>query len=78
MGNRQAQKAAAGRTTTRSTTRRTTTRKTTARKSTTKKTTSSSRKRQSALEKTVNSAANTIGRELGKRLVRGIFDTLKL
>ncbi|MBE6961175.1 MAG: DUF853 family protein [Ruminococcaceae bacterium] len=69
-----AYKTAARRTTSRSGgTRRTTTRKTTAKKKTT-----SSRKRQSALEKTVNSAANTIGRELGKRLVRGIFDTLKL
>ena len=42
--------------------------------STTKK--SSGRKRQSALEKTVNSAATTIGREVGKKLIRGLFDTL--
>ena len=61
----------------RSAAKRTTTRKTTARKSTTRKKTST-RKRQSALEKTVNSAANTIGRELGKKFVRGLFDTLKL
>jgi len=69
-----AYKTAARRTTSRSSG----TRRTTARKSTAKKKTTSSRKRQSTLEKTVNSAANTIGRELGKRLVRGIFDTLKL
>ncbi len=31
------------------------------------------RRRQSAFEKTVNSAANTIGRELGKQFVRGIL-----
>ena len=37
---------------------------------------STSRKRQSALEKTINSAANTIGREVGKKLIRGLFDTL--
>ena len=37
---------------------------------------SSGRKRQSALEKTVNSAATTIGREVGKKLIRGLFDTL--
>ena len=37
---------------------------------------SSGRKKQSALEKTINSAANTIGREVGKKIVRGIFDTL--
>lgn len=42
---------------------------------TTKKT--SSRRRQSALEKAINSTANTIGRELGKQIVRGIFGTLK-
>ena len=58
--------------------RTTAARKTTTRKKTAAKRSTSSRKRQSALEKTVNSAANTIGRELGKRLVRGIFDTLKL
>ncbi|MBE6542174.1 MAG: DUF853 family protein [Ruminococcaceae bacterium] len=40
-------------------------------KSSTKK--STGRKKQSILEKTVNSAANTIGRELGKKVVRGIF-----
>ena len=37
------------------------------------KTSSSGRKRQTALEKTVNSAANTVGRELGKQIVRGIM-----
>ena len=39
--------------------------------------TSSSRKRQTALEKTISSAANTVGREIGKSLVRGLFGTLK-
>ena len=34
---------------------------------------SSGRKRQTALEKAVNSTANTIGREIGKKIVRGIF-----
>jgi len=37
---------------------------------------SSGRKKQSAFEKTINSAANTIGREVGKKLVRGLFETL--
>ncbi len=36
---------------------------------------SSGRKKKSAFEKTVDSAANTIGRELGKKLVRGLLDT---
>ncbi|MBR4887628.1 MAG: DUF853 family protein, partial [Clostridia bacterium] len=36
---------------------------------------SSTRKKQSALEKTISSAANTIGREVGKKIVRGLFDT---
>jgi len=35
--------------------------------------TTTTRKRQSALEKTVNSAANTVGRELGKQIVRGLM-----
>jgi len=34
---------------------------------------SSGRKKQSVLEKAVNSTANTIGREIGKKVVRGIF-----
>ena len=34
---------------------------------------STGRKRQSALEKAINSTANTIGREIGKKVVRGIF-----
>jgi len=34
------------------------------------------RKKQSLLEKTVNSTASTIGREFGKRIVRGIFGNL--
>jgi len=37
------------------------------------RTTTTTRKRQSALEKTVNSAANTVGRELGKQIVRGLM-----
>lgn len=37
---------------------------------------SSSRKKQSVFEKALNSTANTIGREIGKKLVRGLFDTL--
>ena len=36
---------------------------------------SSGRKKQTALEKTINSAANTIGREVGKKLIRGLFGT---
>ena len=40
-------------------------------KAKTKKT--SGRKRQTAFEKAVNSTANTIGREIGKKVVRGIF-----
>ena len=42
-----------------------------------KKKTSSkaAKKATSAFTKTVNSAANTIGREVGKKIVRGIFDT---
>ncbi|MBQ9879896.1 MAG: DUF853 family protein [Clostridia bacterium] len=38
---------------------------------------SSSRKRQSAVGKVASSAANTIGRELGKQIVRGLFGTLR-
>ncbi|MBR5000408.1 MAG: DUF853 family protein, partial [Firmicutes bacterium] len=38
---------------------------------------SSGRKKTSALEKTMNSAANTIGREIGKSIVRGILGNLK-
>ena len=54
-----------------------------ARKKTTssKKSSSSTRKRQSTLEKafskTVSSTANTVGRELGKSLVRGLLGNLK-
>ena len=51
--------------------------KSTSKKSTAKKK-SSSRKKTSAFEKVINSAANTVGRELGKKLVRGILGTLKL
>jgi len=47
------------------------------RKPTTRKKTTSSRKKQSPLEKAVNSAANTIGREMGKRIVRGLFGNAK-
>ncbi len=38
-----------------------------------RKTTGSSRRRQSALEKGLNSAASSIGRELGKQFIRGIL-----
>ena len=38
-----------------------------------KKKTSSGRKKKSILEKTVSSTANTIGREIGRQIVRGIF-----
>ncbi len=44
-------------------------------KKTSKKSSGTSRKKQSALEKTINSAANTIGREIGKKIVRGLFNT---
>ena len=36
---------------------------------------SSGRKKTSVFEKAINSTANTIGREIGKKIVRGIFDT---
>ncbi|MBE6828033.1 MAG: DUF853 family protein [Ruminococcaceae bacterium] len=42
-----------------------------------KSTYSSTRRKTSPMQKTINSAANTIGRELGKQLIRGIFGTLK-
>ena len=51
--------------------------KASSKKSTSKRRSTSSRKKTSALEKVVNSAANTVGRELGKKLVRGILGTLK-
>ena len=37
----------------------------------------STRKTTSAMEKATNSAMNTIGREVGKQLVRGLFGTMK-
>ena len=37
----------------------------------------SSRKKQDPLEKAINSAANTVGRELGKQIVRGLFGTFR-
>jgi len=40
-----------------------------------KKAGSSSRKKNTVLNKTLSSAANTIGREIGKKIVRGLFDT---
>ncbi|MBO4990722.1 MAG: DUF853 family protein [Firmicutes bacterium] len=59
-------------------------RKATASRTSTKRTSStksssssSARKRQTALEKTINSAANTVGREIGKSLIRGLFGPLK-
>ena len=47
------------------------------RKKTTTKKPTSSRKKTSALDKAVTSAANTIGRELGKSLIRGLLGSLK-
>ena len=38
---------------------------------------SSSRKKQDPLEKAINSAANTVGREVGKQIVRGLFGTFR-
>lgn len=38
---------------------------------------SSGRKKKTALEKAVSSAANTVGREIGKKLVRGLLGSLK-
>ena len=43
------------------------------RKSTTTRKRTASRSRQTPLEKAVNSAANTIGREIGKKVVRGLL-----
>ena len=40
-----------------------------------KKRSSSSKKTSTVLSKTLSSAANTIGREVGKKIVRGLFDT---
>lgn len=39
--------------------------------------TTSSRKRQDPLEKAINTAANTVGRELGCQIVRGLFGTFR-
>lgn len=39
-----------------------------------KKKTSSGRKKTSVIEKAISSTANTIGREIGRKIVRGIFD----
>ena len=47
------------------------------RTSTTTRRTTSSRKKQDPLEKAINSAANTVGRELGKQIVRGLFGTFR-
>ena len=38
---------------------------------------SSSRNKQDPLEKAINSAANTVGREVGKQIVRGLFGTFR-
>ena len=37
----------------------------------------SSRRKQDPLEKAINSAANTVGREVGKQIVRGLFGTFR-
>ena len=42
-----------------------------------KKKSSSSRKKKSAFDKVLSSAANTVGREVGKKLVRGLLGSLK-
>ena len=42
-----------------------------------KKKTTSSRKKSTVLDKAFSSAANTIGREIGKKLVRGLLGSLK-
>ena len=39
--------------------------------------TTTSRRRQDPLEKAINSAANTVGRELGKQIIRGLFGNFK-
>ena len=39
--------------------------------------TTTRRKKQDPLEKAINSAANTVGRELGKQIVRGLFGTFR-
>lgn len=44
-------------------------------KKTSSKTKATGRRKASVLEKAVTSTANTIGREIGKKIVRGIFDT---
>ena len=36
---------------------------------------SSSKKKTSLISKAASSTANTIGREIGKKIVRGLFDT---
>jgi len=46
-------------------------------KAKTSKKTTGGRKKKGVLEKALSSTANTIGRELGKKLIRGLFDTLK-
>ena len=50
-------------------------RTTTARKTTTTRRRTSSRSRQTPVEKMINSAANTVGRELGKKIARGLLGT---
>ena len=42
-----------------------------------RRTSTSSRKKQDPLEKAINSAANTVGRELGRQIVRGLFGTFR-
>ena len=46
-------------------------------KSSTTRKSSSGRKKSSALDKAISSAANTVGREVGKKLVRGLLGSLK-
>lgn len=49
-----------------------------ARKAASHKTSTARRKTNTAMKKAVSSAANTVGREVGKKLVRGLFDVLKV
>ena len=48
-------------------------RRTTSSRSTSSRSRTTTRKRTSAIEKTINSTANTVGRELGKQIVRGLM-----
>jgi len=55
--------------------RQTTARRTPARRTTTRRTTSRQTTLEKAVNKTINQAASTVGREIGKKIVRGLFGT---